>query len=71
MNIDAVPRSPVALPRWIEAVAAVGAFLAVLVLLAVASSDSAQPAQAATHPTANPELRALQGHLQRSGTLSG
>lgn len=71
MNTETFPRNQVALPRWIEATVVVGAFLAVLVVLAMASSESVQPAQAATKTSASPELRATQGHPTRGGTLRG
>ena len=57
--------------RWVEASAVVAATLAALAALAAASSHSAQPAHAAAYRAEVPELRALERHLQRSGTLSG
>jgi hypothetical protein len=67
--VETFPKNQVAFPRWIEAGAVVGAFLAAIVILAMASSHSTQPAQAATQAQV-PEHRAVQGQPQRSGTLA-
>jgi hypothetical protein len=71
MSTETFPKNQIALPRRIEATVVVGAFLAVLVVLAMASSESVQPAQAAAKTPPSPAVGATQGHPARGGTLRG